>query len=60
MSLMIGCHARAESSTITVDRSELEDARWFTREQVHSGEALTPPTQSISWRLIEAWLKGSS
>jgi len=27
---------------------------------VHSGEALTPPTQSISWRLIEAWLKGSA
>jgi len=26
---------------------------------VHSGEALTPPTQSISWRLIETWLKGS-
>jgi hypothetical protein len=26
---------------------------------VHAGEALTPPTQSISWRLIESWLKGS-
>src|ERR687883_260415 len=29
MSLMIGCHARAETSQITVDRAELEDARWF-------------------------------
>ena len=39
---------------------ELEDARWFTREQVTSGEALAPPTQSISWRLIETWLKGAA
>ena len=38
---------------------ELEDARWFTREQVTSGEALAPPTQSISWHLIETWLKGA-
>ena len=36
------------------------DARWWTREQVQAGEALTPPTQSISWRLIESWLKGSA
>jgi len=27
---------------------------------VQAGEALTPPTQSISWRLIESWLKGSA
>jgi len=31
MSLMIGCHAEAISTDITVDTSELEDARWFTR-----------------------------
>ena len=34
MSLMIGCHARALSEEIVIDRSELEDARWFGREEV--------------------------
>jgi NAD+ diphosphatase len=34
MSLMIGCHAEALSDTIVIDRSELEDARWFDREEV--------------------------
>jgi NAD+ diphosphatase len=34
MSLMIGCHAAALSDTIVIDRSELEDARWFDREEV--------------------------
>lgn len=34
MSLMIGCHAEAQSEKIVVDRSELEDARWFSREEV--------------------------
>jgi NAD+ diphosphatase len=34
MSLMIGCHVEALSDTIVIDRSELEDARWFDREEV--------------------------
>lgn len=34
MSLMIGCHAEALSDKIVVDRSELEDARWFGREEL--------------------------
>jgi len=58
-SVMVGFQARAARGSEVRVGGELEDARWFTREQVHSGEALTPPTQSISWRLIEAWLKGS-
>ena len=32
-SLMIGCHAQAISREITIDRDELEDARWFSREK---------------------------
>jgi NAD+ diphosphatase len=31
---MIGCHAQARSRQITVDRTELDDARWFQREEV--------------------------
>jgi NAD+ diphosphatase len=57
-SVMIGFCARAAAGSAVRIGGELEDARWFTREQVTSGEALAPPTQSISWRLIESWLKG--
>ena len=49
-SLMIGCHAQAISSEITVDRDELEDARWFTRDEAaamlvrrHPQGLITPP-----------------
>jgi NAD+ diphosphatase len=34
MSLMIGCHCEALSDKIVVDHSELEDARWFDREEL--------------------------
>ncbi len=34
MSLMIGCHAEALSDKIVVDHGELEDARWFDREEL--------------------------
>lgn len=33
-SLMIGCLAVASSTEIKVDKNEIEDARWFTREEV--------------------------
>lgn len=59
-SVMIGFCARAAAGSPVRIGGELEDARWFTREQVTSGEALAPPTQSISWRLIESWLQSDS
>jgi NAD+ diphosphatase len=31
---MIGCYAQAESDAIVIDRTELEDARWFTRDEL--------------------------
>ena len=34
-SLMIGCTARATNEDIVVDRTELEDARWFDRAEAH-------------------------
>jgi NAD+ diphosphatase len=34
MSLMIGCYAQARSREIVIDRTELDDARWFDREEV--------------------------
>jgi NAD+ diphosphatase len=59
-SIMIGFHAQAETTRIDVDRSELEDARWFERKQVlESPEDETfrlPRRDSIARRLIENWL----
>jgi NAD+ diphosphatase len=46
--LMIACHAHADDDTVTVDRTELEDARWFTREQV--SEAMEKGPESTSFR----------
>jgi NAD+ diphosphatase len=57
-SVMLGFRASAAAGAAVRIGGELEDARWFTRAQVNSGEALAPPSQSISWRLIESWLKG--
>jgi NAD+ diphosphatase len=56
---MLGFFASAAAGSPVQVSGELEDARWFTREQVTAGEALAPPTQSISWHLIETWLKGA-
>jgi len=58
-SLMLGFFATAAAAAEPRVGGELEDARWVTRAQVTSGEVLAPPTQSISWRLIESWLKGA-
>ena len=57
-SVMLGFRARAAAGSPVRLGGELEDARWFTRAQLTSGEALAPPSQSISWRLIESWLQG--
>jgi NAD+ diphosphatase len=61
-SLMVGFTARAERTTIDVDGSEIEDARWFTREQMRAeaeaGTLLLPSGVSISRSLIESWYGG--
>ena len=62
-SLMIGCLARAASSELTIDTTELEDARWFTRDEVErairGGENAPfqpPPHTAIARTLFEHWL----
>lgn len=54
-SLMVGFSARASRSHIHRIDDELEDVRWWTREQIAAGEAALPATHSISFRLIEDW-----
>ncbi len=58
-SLMIGCHAEALSETIVIDRSEIEEARWFDREELklmlarkHPQGLTTPPPLAIAHHIV--------
>lgn len=57
-SLMLGFMARALNTDIALNDAELEDARWFTRDDIATGVVGLPPPTSVSFRLIETWLKG--
>ena len=61
-SLMIGCIAQAATHDIVMDADELEDARWFTREDVrgmltrtHPDGLICPPPIAIANALMRAW-----
>jgi len=58
--IMLGFYAEAASTAITVDYSELEDARWFERDWLLSNRDddsfRMPRRDSIARRLIEDWL----
>ncbi|MGZ3234782.1 MAG: NAD(+) diphosphatase [Croceibacterium sp.] len=63
--LMIACHAHTDDDAITIDRTELDDARWFTREEI--AEALEkgqdavsfvpPPPQAVAHHMLRWWLE---
>jgi NAD+ diphosphatase len=60
-SLMLGCTARALTREIQLDRHELEEADWFTREEVRAALAAptarlaVPPPMAIAHHLVRAW-----
>jgi NAD+ diphosphatase len=64
MSLMIGCHTQALTTELKVDHCELEDARWFARDEVAAmvlrqhpdGLTATHPF-AIAHHIIRAWLE---
>jgi NAD+ diphosphatase len=60
---MLGFTAKALSTEIVVDPSELETARWFERSWIRShvdDEAFRLPRRdSIARRLVEDWLAQS-
>lgn len=61
-SLMMGCMADATSEEITVDTSELEEAVWFTRDEVRAAlrrptdKLAVPPKMAIAHALLVAWI----
>jgi NAD+ diphosphatase len=63
-SLMIGCHAEALSENIVIDRSEIEDARWFDREELalmlarrHPEGLTAPPPVAIAHHIIRSFVE---
>ena len=61
-SLMIGCFGEALNENIQADMNELEDCRWFSREEAiaaiegrHPGDIIVPPAGAIASNLIRTW-----
>lgn len=64
-SLMIACVAEASTRALKIDRAELEDARWFSRNEVaaalagHEDAAFkAPPQFAVARMLMEGWVSG--
>jgi NAD+ diphosphatase len=60
-SLMLGFTARVEGDpTLRLDDDEIEEAQWFTREQLRSGSGprALPPPVSIARNIIDRWIDG--
>ena len=63
--LMIGCLGHADSLELAIDKTEIEDARWFTRADVaeaidkgpDSASFLPPPRQAIAHYMLRWWLE---
>lgn len=62
-SLMIGCIAEVDDKKLTLDETEIDDARWITRSEAMSamrGETpdfFVPPPIAIAHNLLAYWLK---
>ncbi|MGP2490630.1 NAD(+) diphosphatase [Mesorhizobium sp. PUT5] len=63
-SLMIGCFGEPLGEDLRPDLSELEDCRWFSRDEVrpmlertHPAGLMTPPPGAIAHHLIRAWVE---
>jgi NAD+ diphosphatase len=60
-SLMLGFTARVDGDpTLHLDDEEIEEAHWFTRGQLRSGEGprALPPPVSIARNIIDRWVAG--
>lgn len=63
--LMIACHAVTGDTELTIDRTELEDARWFTRAEVaeamgrgeRSTSFVAPLRQAVAHHMLRWWLE---
>ncbi len=63
-SLMIACTSKTDNPDLTIDTEELDDARWFTLDEVKAALAGSPdavfnapPPFAIARNLLEHWVK---
>ena len=66
-SLMIGCIGHARTKTIKIDPAEIEEARWFKRDEVrlmldgkHPKNWWVPGQQAIARALITSFVEGKA
>ncbi len=60
-SLMLGFVARADDpGDLVLDPDEIEEARWFTRDELRSGDGprALPPPVSIARHILDRWMAG--
>ena len=64
--LMIGCHGFADGDDLTVDTTELADARWFDRQEIaaamkkdDAAPFRAPPSFAIAHTLLCWWLENT-
>ena len=60
-SLMLGFTARVDGDpTLRLDEDEIEEARWFTRDELRAGGGprVLPPPVSIARHIIDRWVDG--
>ncbi len=63
--LMIACHAHADDDALTLDPTEIEDAQWFTRQQVveafekgpDSTSFVPPFPLAVAHHMLRWWLE---
>ena len=65
--LMIGCLAYATSNEITVDTHEIEEARWFSLDEIdaivksqHPDKVTIPTERTIANQLINYFIKNKA
>ncbi|MGZ4269839.1 MAG: NAD(+) diphosphatase [Solirubrobacteraceae bacterium] len=59
-SLMLGFTSTWAAGEPAVRDGELEDVRWFSRDDLRGGSVLLPPRQAIARSLVDEWLAGEA
>jgi NAD+ diphosphatase len=56
---MVGFFAEATSDELVVDHGELEDARWFSRDELRNPKGfMYPPGYSLAHFMIRRFMEG--
>jgi NAD+ diphosphatase len=63
-SLMIACHSYTDDPALTIDMTELDEAGWFSREEVvyamtgaEDGAFIAPPPFAVAHHLLKWWIE---